>query len=378
MKRSIRIKGPRAYKPGDFNDYVFVERSYRRHGDGHSDLSLPTFKSEEQKVLRLCKGKPISPHLRRAILHGHIPWRDIPYTFRLRMEEHRRLIRALNERASTAGIAVALDKCRVGRLSNLPYSPIVRCLREAKEYSELVASFEQVDDKHLGWGTIIDSLIYGNANQVVRSAKKRIAEIRKILRRLLNNYAREHREDICLRGYFELEAYHWTQFKGAEERAEILLHKVEDHLDEEGNEHQVSFRDDGEKILRKIELLEKLGYNRECKATVWVLHLHFIANPVDWPSFKAALRGCFIGDYRVVFKALRSDKSRDENLRFLAGYMLKVSPRAGRLLSVRGKTFLSKAIMCRFARIYADIGYQGIKCHIAANYQCMSNVEGSG
>lgn len=353
-KKKIKIGVKERVKVSQFDDYR-----------GREKYQTPRFKSEEGKVLWLVKNKNrVGQNLRNAVEYNRIPWMRSSSTFRLRVEEYRRLRHALLAAPGMEAILSALEGCRIGKLSNLTFSPIVRCIREEQEYIELQQMFEDTSTEKLMWGTVIIKVLYGSDDEIVRDAKALVNRTRKALRKVHVRYARSYGQAIQFRCYAELEAYNWRQIQTAEACARQLLTEITEPLDLRGDIAGHSRRKEGEAILRKIRLLQKLGYDPGRKATAWVLHLHFLVNPVNATAYRAALRELYPGRYRVVLKKLYQGKTRDENLRFLAGYMLKVSARYGRLVSARGKTFLSGKLMRRFARIYSKLGYQGIKCHI--------------
>lgn len=327
--------------------------------------------TDEERVLALLRGAP-NRNILKYFKTDQISWRvdaDAATIAKLRVEEYCHIMKVTEHLRRGRSIHEALLTCRMGRDSGLMYSPVTRHLNQAKDTAKALSVFGNSPEDELRFVTVIDSVLQGNLDDIMQTARARIGEFRRTLQNLKGRQARKRAwyADLQVMGFAELEPYPMEEFRAA------LKGRIPRR-----RKHRVaglayaSSEEEIERRIRKIQsrrrkakLLKELGINSADDEAFFVLHYHFLVRAAKPRTFKRHLKRLFPGNYRVLSKKLFQEHTLEQNITDLVAYMLKVSARYGRLLETkRSKRLLPAKTLLRFCRLHRDLRYQDLKVHL--------------
>lgn len=331
----------------------------------------PRRKTEQEKELRL-----LERDQNKSLLRDYKRGRLNACCLRYRLKEQARLCRILSKHEPDSPILKRLINCRKSNPSNLPFSVRQRAETEQRVFQIAMRQYLDVEHGEMHFGTIILSVHYGKLHDLYRKIKAQIHKFRRKIRNHRATQAKEHDwyNDISVIGYFEIEPYHRQHMKEMRQHADLLDEKNTIDAEDVSGLPPGPSRKEAKQLRKKVNLMNELGFDTSKGSVFYVLHIHFIANLSDPKSYSGEMKRIFPGADRVHIKRFYRGKAgkfgniveltKNQNVRSLIGYMLKVSPCYGRRIHSAAKKTLSEMTALKFVKLYALLGFGGIKFHL--------------
>jgi hypothetical protein len=252
--------------------------------------------------------------LRRQLRRGDLGMSVDPVNLKRRLEEFLLTLRYLEENKPDSSLLVRLSNCSKRKPCNSVLSPIVKAIEAEKVQLIFRQEFEELPEEQVFWETIILSIHYGHYMDIRASIEHEIGAFREKIRNILKKAS----FGKCTKkyGYFEVELYRSDD--------------VQEALDQ--NRQRYPDPKERKRVLQKAELMKALGWSRAVGDYFFVLHYHSMTVTADVAEYRRTLERHFHHPRQIDMGRLYSNKSRSENLDYLAGYLTKVASRVGRLL----------------------------------------------
>ncbi|HEX7025750.1 MAG TPA: hypothetical protein VF268_00770 [Gammaproteobacteria bacterium] len=270
-------------------------------------------------------------------------------------------------------IGAMLDACSPRRPSGSMLSFLCRHKREREEYRRVQAAFASVPTNEIFLETKLVGLISGTVASLPKTAEKVIADDRRRNRNHIQHFIKSvpQYQNLMAFKVYEFDCYRADDLRRVYERySNGDLPADERTAEGEDWDDYLAWsrgRNPPRISRRKIKTLLEMGWNPADDQDVWLVHSHAlirVQNPEEY--YRLQKENLYPHDYQVVLTGLRKNKSRDDNIRDIIRYLLKVTPRYGALFSdQKRQDYLAGVALKRFIALYDALGYQGVKAHFA-------------
>lgn len=270
-------------------------------------------------------------------------------------------------------IGAMLDACSPRRPSGSMLSFLCRHKREREEYRRVQAAFASVPTNEIFLETKLVGLISGTVASLPKKAEKVIADDRRRNRNHIQHFIKSvpQYQNLMAFKVYEFDCYRADELRRVYERYSNGDLPADERTaeGEEWDDYLAWSRGRNPPRIsrRKIKTLLKMGWKPTDDQDVWLVHSHAlirVQNPEEY--YRLQKENLYPLNYQVVLTGLRKNKSRDDNIRDIIRYLLKVTPRYGALFSdQKRQDYLSGVALKRFIALYDALGYQGVKAHFA-------------